>query len=272
MKYGTLVRLNNAAEAVEKFETIRKWGLDSCQLVYKPKIYNIKEAETIKREAKKKNIEISAFFAGYYDNFTLWDVKYDFINAGINSPIFGESRLKYILSAIPFVRALGVTDIVIHAGFIPNNPFSQEYAIMISLIKILAENAKKQGCNILFETGDESPIILLRVITDVDAGNLFINFDTGNIIMNGFGNPCEAVMTFGRYIRNIHAKDGLPPTDPYKSGPETPIGEGVVDFKRVFSLLKEIGYDRYVTIEREISGDKQIEDIKAAFDYLKSII
>ena len=36
--------------------------------------------------------------------------------------------------------------------------------------------------------------------------------------------------------------------------------------------LKEIGYDSYITIEREISGDKQIEDIKKAKAYLEELI
>ena len=36
----------------------------------------------------------------------------------------------------------------------------------------------------------------------------------------------------------------------------------MVDFPAVFKLLRKIGYDSYVIIEREISGEKQIEDIK----------
>ena len=49
-------------------------------------------------------------------------------------------------------------------------------------------------------------------------------------------------------------------------------GEGVVDFKRVFTLLKERGYDRFITIEREIEGEEQKRDIERGFIYLKEIL
>ena len=142
---------------------------------------------------------------------------------------------------------------------------------MVCKVKLLADRAKNYGVNILFETGGESPITLLRLIEEVHTGNLYVNLDTGNLILYGYGNPSEAVMTLGQYVRNIHAKDALPPTNPYKIG-EKPLGEGVVDFKRVFTLLKERGYDRFITIEREIQGEEQRRDIERGFHYLKEIL
>ena len=109
-------------------------------------------------------------------------------------------------------------------------------------------------------------------VVNLHTGNLFVNLDTGNLIMYGYGNPCEAVMTLGQYVRNVHAKDGVPPTEPYTIGAEKALGEGVVDFKRVFTLLKERGYDRYITIEREIEGEEQKRDIERGFIYLKEIL
>ena len=38
---------------------------------------------------------------------------------------------------------------------------------------------------------------------------------------------------------------------------ETAIGEGEVDFPAIMRRLKELGYNRYITIEREISGEQQ---------------
>ena len=272
MKYGTLVRLGSCEEAYEKFAKLKKIGLDSCQLVYKPESYVLDEARQIRLAAQSAGIEISAFFAGFRDTFTNWDLKYDFRNAGFGSNAFAEGRIKYVISALEFIKELGVEDVIVHAGFIPNDPFSGEYSDMLCRIKLLADAAGKHGLNILFETGGESPITLLRTILEIGTGNLFVNLDTGNLIMYGYGNPCEAVMTLGKYVRNIHAKDALPPTNPYKLGPEMPIGEGVVDFGRVFKLLLDTGYDRFITIEREITGEEQTKDIERGLEYLKNII
>ena len=52
---------------------------------------------------------------------------------------------------------------------------------------------------------------------------------------------------------------------------ETPLGEGHVDFPRYIEALRRVGYDGYLTIERE-TGDRPAEDIRKAFDMLKSLV
>lgn len=275
MKYGTLVRIPEGCDLAtvsnEKFAKVKEMGLESCQLVYKPKVYNTADAEIIKKAAEKHGVEISAQFCGYYDTYCNWDVKYDYRLAGINSPFFGGMRLEYLVSAIPFLKAVGTTDMIIHAGFVPNDPFAPEYTNMLCAVKILGRKLKANGLNLLFETGGESPVTLLRLITEAELDNLFINLDTANLIMYGYGNPVDAMYTFGKYVRNVHAKDGLPPVEPGKLGKETIIGEGYVDFEKVFKALKDLGYDRFITIENELSLNVSNEVILNAFDYLKEI-
>jgi sugar phosphate isomerase/epimerase len=70
----------------------------------------------------------------------------------------------------------------------------------------------------------------------------------------------------------MHAKDGLYPTDPKNLGEEVPIGQGKVDFPRIIQRLKELNYRGAVTIEREISGPQQVEDVRAAKRYLEKLI
>ncbi len=275
MKYGTLVRLPEGCDlrtvAREKFAKIREMGLESCQLVYKPKIYDEKDADPIREAAEEAGVEISAMFCGYYDTNYFWDTTTGFMLAGINSPMFGGDRVNYLLSAIPFIKRLGVTDMVIHAGFVPNDPYEAGYVRMLAAAKLLAKRLGAAGLNLLFETGMESPIALLNLISDMGLDNVYVNFDTANLILYGYGNPVDAMYTFGKYVRNVHAKDGFPPMAPKTLGKEVPLGEGLVDFRRVFELLIKEGYDRYITIEREISDGKEESGIIDSIKYLKSI-
>lgn len=277
MKYGTLVRIPEtddlAAVAREKFAALTEMGMDACQLVYKPVVYKVEDADIIRAEADAAGIEISAQFCGYRDEFAqFWDTYFDYKIAGINNPKYGAERLNYLFSAIPFIKRLGITDMIIHAGFLPNNPFAPEYTDMLASVRVLGGKLKDAGMNLLFETGPESPIALVRLIEDSGLDNLFINFDTGNLILYGYGNPVDAAYTFGKYVRNMHAKDGLPPRDPRKIGKETEVGEGFVDFDKVFRLLSEAGYDRYVIIEREIGSGDQAANIAKAMAYLKEVV
>ena len=128
-----------------------------------------------------------------------------------------------------------------------------------------------QSNGVWFETGQETPVVLLRVIGDIGTPNLGINLDPANLILYGKANPVDSLDVFGKYIRNLHIKDGLYPTDGRNLGQETPVGSGKVDFPTLFSRLKdEFGYDGELIIEREIQeGEEQNRDIRDAVEKLK---
>ena len=136
----------------------------------------------------------------------------------------------------------------------------------------VAEHLKKNGQCLLFETGQETPVTMLRCFEAVGTDNLYVNLDTANLILYGKANPADALDVFGKYVRNLHAKDGCYPTNGHELGAETPIGQGKVDFRAVFTKLHELGYNSYVTIEREIDGPQQLTDILESRTYLQNII
>ena len=121
------------------------------------------------------------------------------------------------------------------------------------------------------ETGQETPVTLLRCLLDVGTGNMGVNLDPANLLMYGKANPVDAVDVLGAHIKTVHAKDGEYPTDPYKLGVEKPLGEGRVDFPRLIAKLKGIGYGGPLIIEREISGEQQIRDIVRAKEMLEPL-
>ena len=136
----------------------------------------------------------------------------------------------------------------------------------------MANYVKANGQYFLFETGQETPVTLLRTIEDIGTDNLGINLDPANLILYGKANPVDALDVFGKYVRDVHAKDGLYPTDGKHLGRETPLGEGKVDFPRLIAKLREVGYDGSLTIEREISGEQQLKDILRGKALLEELI
>jgi len=247
-------------------------GFTSCQLAYKPETFREEDALSIREAADRNGLTISAHFIGYRDGYTIYDLRYGYCVNGLAAPTHRANRLNYLMSGIPFVKWLGITDLIIHAGFIPNNPFDPDYAALVTCIRQLGEKAAAFGVNILFETGAESPVSLLRLIEEAGTGNLYVNLDTGNLILYGYGNPVDALYTVGPYVRNIHVKDGLAPSGCYELGKETPLGEGLVDFPRFMKKLRALGYDRFLTIERELSGPQQALDILRAKEYLETLL
>jgi sugar phosphate isomerase/epimerase len=173
--------------------------------------------------------------------------------------------------AADFTKACGLTNIITHAGFMPENPNDPLYKGAIEALKEIAQHAEAVGIGLNFETGQETPITLLRMIKDIGTANLGVNIDPANLLMYGKANPIDALDILGAYVRGVHAKDGEYPTDPGKLGVEKPLGEGRVNFPALIAKLKSFGYSGALTIEREISGPQQIEDIKKAIRFLEPL-
>ena len=171
-----------------------------------------------------------------------------------------------------FAKKLGVKNVATHVGFLPENPESERYRAVVSALKTVANHAKDNGQYFLFETGQETPVTLRRTIEDMGTGNVGINLDPANLVMYGKANPIDALDVFGEYVRDVHAKNGCYPTEGRHLGVEKPLGEGVVNFPLFIERLKDMGYDGTLIIEREISGEEQIKDIKNAKVYLGGLI
>jgi sugar phosphate isomerase/epimerase len=201
---------------------------------------------------------------------------YDFyqgpLTIGLVPRQYRAQRIAHFKQASDFAKKLGIPALHTHFGFIPEDPNDPLYKETVQALREVARYLKANGQLMLYETGQETPITLLRAITDVGLDNQFVNLDTANLILYGKGNPVDALEVIGKLVRGTHAKDGLFPTDPKKRGEEVPIAQGKVDFPKVIARLKELGYDGPLTIEREISGPRQLEDIRKEKQYLEKLI
>ena len=274
MKIGTCVYFHGLEGMEEKFVTLQKNGFDNCQLIcWNPKAWTDENAEALKVLLDKYGITISAFWCGW-EGPQAWDFYDGQITLGLVPPEFRYARVKNLKDGADFAHKLGVQDIVTHMGYIPENPYDPNFHPLCVAIGMVAKHLQKNKQNLLFETGQETPVAMLRCFEVVGYDNLGVNLDTANLILYGKANPVDSLDVFGKYVRNIHAKDGKYPTNGHQLGEETRIGEGKVDFRAFFTKLRELGYDSWVTIEREIpeGSPEQIKDILDSREYLQTII
>ena len=274
MKIGTCVNFNELEGIETKFKTLCDNGFDCCQLIsWNPAVWTDENVELLKSLLEKYEVMISAFWCGW-EGPCVWDFYDGQITLGLVPPEFRLMRIKNLCDGADFAKKLGVTDVVTHMGFIPENPYDPNFNTFCVTVRTVAQHLKKNGQYLLFETGQETPVTMLRCFEKVGCDNLGINLDTANLILYGKANPVDALDVFGQYVRNIHAKDGKYPTNGHNLGEETRIGEGKVDFRAFFAKLHELNYDSYVTIEREIQegSPEQIKDILESREYLLTII
>lgn len=270
MKLGVILGLNREIE--KSMAEIKEMGFETCQLVcWDSSLFTDEYVEIVKAAVANTGIQISEFWCGY-GGPKIWNFIDGPETLGIVPVTYRWSRAEELIKGAAFAKKLGVVDVVTHAGFIPEDPNSPDYAGTKQIIAYIANTLLKSGQNFLFETGQETPTTLLRLIEDVGTGNLYINLDPANLILYGKSNPVDALDVFGKYVRGVHGKDGFYPTDGRHLGKECAMGEGKVDFPKLIAGLKKLGYDRSITIEREISGEQQKKDILKAKALLDELI
>src|SRR5215813_9493403 len=267
MRLGLIIHIGNDPDAA--MAKVKDLGLPTAQVFVSEFTPGLEQR--LRQALDKHGIEATALVVGGPGK-EVWDFYLGPLTIGLVPRETRVARIAHIKKASDFARQCGISAVQTHCGFIPENPNDPVYKEIVTAMREVATYCKRNGQNFRYETGQETPITLVRTIRDVGTDNQAVNFDLANLILYGKANPVDAVELLGPYVQGIHAKDGLWPINPRELGKEVPIGKGKVDFPRIIARLKELNYRGAVTIEREISGPKQIEDVRAAKTYLENLI
>jgi sugar phosphate isomerase/epimerase len=267
MRLGLIIGMGKDPEAA--LQKVHDLGVPSCQV--QTEDFSDAMLEGIRAAVQKFNLEVTALNTSG-PGPQIYDFYQGPLTIGLVPRQYRAQRIAHFKQASDFAKKLGIPALHTHFGFIPENPSDSAYKDVLPALREVATYLKGNEQMMLYETGQETPITLLRAITDVGLENQFVNLDTANLILYGKGNPVDALDVIGKLVRGTHAKDGLFPTDPKKLGEEVPIGQGKVDFPKLIARLKKLGYDGPLTIEREISGPRQLEDIRKEKQYLEKLI
>ena len=272
MQIGAMINTRrDGLNMIEEMKKIKGLGLQSCQIsIWNPELYTDEFAKVINDAVAETGIIVSTLWAGYSGPVE-WNFTYGPLTAGLVPQSYRGIREKELMMAADFAEKIHVNQIATHVGFLPENYFDPDFRGTVASLKKICKYMGERGQTFLFETGQETPVTVLRAIEEIGLPNVGINFDTANVILYGKGNAADAVLVFGKYVKDVHIKDGFYPTDGKNLGKEVPAGEGLANFPLVLKRLKECGYDGPFTIEREIKGEKQIEDIIKARDLLLDI-
>jgi sugar phosphate isomerase/epimerase len=202
-----------------------------------------------------------------------------------DNPLRIEKTKRIIDLAEDFETSVVTT----HIGVIPADKNDPRYSVLLDALSTCGLYAKSRGITLAIETGPESAKVLLDFINDT-AGGVGVNLDPANFVMVTGQDPVEAVELLGNHIVHTHVKDGkmLIKTDPkiiydcFAVGgieglnvadyfKELPVGTGDVDFPAYIEALKRVGYDGYLTIEREAGADR-LKDIDGAKAFIEGLI
>ena len=188
MKIGNMIHFAEREKLEKYFEQLVFFGFDNCQLgSWNPKDWTDENAAMVNELTEKYGITISAFWCGW-SGPVVWDFYDGQLTLGLVPPEYRAMRVQQLCDGADWAKKLGVTDVITHMGFIPENPNDPQFAPFCIAVRTVAGHLKKNGQWLLFETGQETPVTMMRCFEKVNMDNLGINLDTANLILYGRAN------------------------------------------------------------------------------------
>lgn len=270
---GLLIKLVSQENVEKDLKRVVDLGFKSCQIsTYEPSLFCEETADLVKKYCKEFGITVSLLWVGWPGK-CVWDFVDGPSTVGLVPLNVRKERCEIMKQGSDFAKLIGVDRIATHLGFIPENMDDPLYGPLIDDLRDVANHCKKNNQYFCFETGQETPVTLLRTIEDIGTDNLGINLDPANLVMYGKGNAVDSLKVFGKYLKGFHIKDGKYPTNGRELGLEVPVGQGDVQMPQLLKAMEELGYTEPYTIEIELDrreGEETLEDaIKYTVEYIK---
>jgi 3-oxoisoapionate decarboxylase len=169
----------------------------------------------------------------------------------------GKSEQAYasMLAALPYAEAIGaqIMRVVSSNRVFRSEPHAPQLEQLTRLLRHAVKVAQDHGIQLAIENHiDYTAAELLQLLDAVDSPDLGINFDTGNFLRIQEDPPAAMEKLAGRvlatHIKDVRRIPGVD-SDQWYSYAAVPVGEGVVDMRKLLQLLKAAHYTGMLAIE-----------------------
>jgi sugar phosphate isomerase/epimerase len=180
-----------------------------------------------------------------------------------------EARIDHVKRVMSLSFDLGPRITIVQAGRVPDKPDDPRAGLLSEALRALGSHGDRTGTVLALETGLESGEVLRDFLNGFDTGGLGVNLDPANLVINGF-DPYESARALQGKVAHCHAKDARQ-AGANRAAREVPLGHGDIDWMRFLSVLEEIEYRGWLTVERE-GGDRGLADVEAGVVFLRRFV
>lgn len=237
-------------------ELVRRLGISHVQIACgDPHHAAWAEGDAMPAAARKAAFQMTGAMLGFpgEDYTTPQTIK---VTGGFGPSHLRAERMDRARWALSRTRELGLSDLSLHAGFMPE-PGDPDRLPFLDTLSRLGELAATAGVTIAIETGQDSAELLSRTLADLRCPNLKVNFDPANMLLYDTGDPLRAVEVLAPEIRSVHVKDANRPVVKGQWGEEVPLGRGQVNIPAFIRTLLRVGYRGPLCIEREVGNQQE---------------
>lgn len=257
MKKGICLGVIPGKDLKEQYLHAREFGFDSVEV---GTISDPTERQRHKKFSQKHGVAVSSVMNSSHWACPLSDP----------DPAVRKKSLQGIADSIDTAVQLGAdTVLIVPAVVTPNVTYEEAMERSKQSIQAILPNAEKQGVVLAVENVWNkfllSPLEFTDFIDGFQTPFLRAYFDVGNIVAYGY--PEHWIRTLGNRLARIHIK-GFDA----KRHAFVQLLAGTIDWPRVMTSLKAVGYVGYITAELSPEGTDKIKGLQQISSDMDKII
>ena len=191
------------------------------------------------------------------------------LSRGLDTAEDQQPRLEHVRKVLALSFDLGPRLTIVQAGAVPDGPKDARGALLRESLVALGRFGDRVGARLALETGLESGAALAAFLQGLDTGSLGANLDPANLLEHGF-DPYDSARALRGRILHCHARDARH-SGAGRDSREVPLGQGAIDWPKYASVLEEIQYRGWLTVERE-AGDNRLADVAEGVAFLRRLL
>lgn len=178
-----------------------------------------------------------------------------------------DARVQATKAAMELANQLRAPILTVRIGRIPDDPASDQYAILTQVLNDLARHGNRVGTTLAVTPSRDSSEQLSQLIADVTDGPMGIDFDPASFVMSG-QSPSEAFRAIHDHVVHVRARDAV--RDMNGDAQEVVLGRGEVEWDELLALIDEAEFQSWITVDRT-TGDDRSGDAVRAIQYLRNV-
>jgi len=180
-----------------------------------------------------------------------------------------QQRLEYVRNVMALSFDLGPRIVLIQAGRVAAAKDAPPSPLLREALLTLGQHGDRTGTRLALTTGLEPGSVLAAFLDTFDTGSLAVNVNPALLLVHGF-DVYESTRALFRRIVHVSARDARQ-TGAGRLGQEVPLGHGDIDWMRYLSVLEEVEYRGWISVERD-SGDNRLADVSNGVDFLRRFV
>ena len=170
--------------------------------------------------------------------------------------------LSKVLGILPLITELEIPHLTLHLWLDPRFVKEESITFKVDLLGRIIHEATDRGVLICLENLSESASHLSVALDALSS--LHLTLDLGHAqLLTEVNTSYEIIVRYPERIRHVHLHDNLGGHSAMDDS-HLPPGEGIIDFEKIFGKLREMDYDRTISLElKPHEIESCLEDVKA---------